>query len=96
MAMILVSILTIFQESGVHAALVQRRDRIQEAVDAATAYTPVVGLLLAGICLAAAPLAGRFRLLDRAARRPSEQQFIPLRRRQPAERRGVEQRRVSR
>ena len=60
MATIIVSILTIFQESGVHAALVQRRDRIQEAVDAATAYTPVVGLLLGGICLAAAPLAGRF------------------------------------
>jgi O-antigen/teichoic acid export membrane protein len=60
MAMILVSILTIFQESGVHAALVQRQDRIQEAVDAATAYTPLVGLLLCAICLAGAPLAGLF------------------------------------
>ena len=60
MAMILVSFLMIFQESGVHAALVQRRDRVQEAADAAAAYMPVAGLLLFSLCLAAAPLAGLF------------------------------------
>jgi O-antigen/teichoic acid export membrane protein len=60
MAMVLVSILTIFQESGLHAALIQRQERIQEAVDTATAYTPVVGLLLCAVCLGLAPLAGLF------------------------------------
>jgi PST family polysaccharide transporter len=44
----------------VHAALIHRRDRIQEAVDTATAYTPAVGLLLFVLCLATAPLAGLF------------------------------------
>jgi len=60
MAMVLVSILTVFQESGLHAALIQRRDRIQEAVDAASLYAPVVGLALGFLCLGAAPLAGTF------------------------------------
>jgi O-antigen/teichoic acid export membrane protein len=60
MAMVLVSILTVFQESGLQAALIQRRDRVQEAVDTATAYAPVVGLLLACGLLVAAPLAGLF------------------------------------
>jgi O-antigen/teichoic acid export membrane protein len=60
MAMIVVSVVTVFQESGLHAALVQRRERVQEAVDAATAYTPFVGVFLAAVTLVAAPLAGLF------------------------------------
>src|SRR4029077_9241564 len=60
MAMIVVSVLTVFQESGLHAALIQRRERIQEAVDAATAYAPFAGVLLMTVSFAAAPLAGLF------------------------------------
>ena len=60
MAMVLVGFLTVFQESGLHAALVQRRERVQEAVDAATIYAPLIGLALGIGCLAAAPLAGLF------------------------------------
>jgi O-antigen/teichoic acid export membrane protein len=60
MAMVLVSILTVFQESGLHAALIQRRERVQEAVDTAAAYAPIVGLVLGCALLAAAPLAGLF------------------------------------
>jgi O-antigen/teichoic acid export membrane protein len=60
MAMIVVSVLTVFQESGLHAALIQRRDRIQEAVDAATAYAPFAGVFLMAMTFAAAPLAGLF------------------------------------
>lgn len=60
MAMVLVSFLTVFQESGLHAALVQKRERVQEAVDAASVYAPLIGLLLGVGCLVAAPLAGLF------------------------------------
>lgn len=60
MAMVLVSILTVFQESGLHAALISRQGPVQEAVDAATAYTPFVGLFLCALCLVGAPLAGLF------------------------------------
>jgi O-antigen/teichoic acid export membrane protein len=60
MAMVLVSILTVFQESGLHAALIHRQERLQEAVDTATAYTPFVGVFLCVACLAGAPLVGRF------------------------------------
>jgi O-antigen/teichoic acid export membrane protein len=60
MAMVLVSFLTVFQESGLHAALVQKRERVQEAVDAATVYAPLIGLTLGITCLVAAPLAGLF------------------------------------
>lgn len=60
MALVLISILTVFQESGLHAALVQRQHRVQEAVDVASVYAPAVGLLLGAACLAAAPLAGLF------------------------------------
>jgi O-antigen/teichoic acid export membrane protein len=60
MAMVLVSFLTVFQESGLHAALVQKQERVQEAVDAASVYAPLIGLALGIGCLAAAPLAGLF------------------------------------
>jgi O-antigen/teichoic acid export membrane protein len=60
MAMVLVSILTVFQESGLHAALIHRQERLQEAVDTATAYTPFVGVFLCSVCLVGAPLVGRF------------------------------------
>jgi len=60
MAMVLVSIITVFQESGLYSALIQRRERVQETVDAAAVYAPIVGLVLGGTLLAAAPLAGLF------------------------------------
>jgi PST family polysaccharide transporter len=57
MAMVVVAVLALFQDSGLNAALIQRRDRIQEAVDTAAAWAPATGLALAGLCVAAAPLA---------------------------------------
>lgn len=60
MASVLVSFLTVFQESGLHAALVQKRERVQEAVDAASVYAPAIGLGLGILCFTAAPLAGLF------------------------------------
>ncbi|HEY2371462.1 MAG TPA: lipopolysaccharide biosynthesis protein [Gaiellaceae bacterium] len=60
MAMVLVSFLTVFQESGLHAALVQKQERVQQAVDAASVYAPLIGLALGIGCFAAAPLAGLF------------------------------------
>jgi O-antigen/teichoic acid export membrane protein len=60
MALIALGVITIFQESGLRAALIHRRERIQEAVDAATAYTPFVGIFLCLLCVVGAPLAGLF------------------------------------
>jgi O-antigen/teichoic acid export membrane protein len=60
MAMVLISFLQVFQESGLHAALVQRNERVQEAADAASVYAPLLGLTLGVGCLVAAPLAGLF------------------------------------
>ena len=60
MALVVFAILTVFQDSGLHAALIQRRDRIQEAVDTATAYTPILGVAVLLLCFALAPLAGVF------------------------------------
>lgn len=60
MAMLVVAIFTVFQDSGLHAALIQRREGIQEAVDSAVAYTPFLGIFLLGLCVAGAPVAGHF------------------------------------
>lgn len=60
MAMLVVAIFTVFQDSGLHAALIQRREGIQEAVDSAVAYTPFLGVFLLGLCVVGAPAVGHF------------------------------------
>lgn len=59
MAMLVVAVLALFQDSGLHAALIQRQERVQDAVDAASVYAPLVGIFLGLICIVAAPLAAR-------------------------------------
>lgn len=60
LAMLAVAVLSLFQDSGLHAALIQRRENFQAAVDTAALYAPLSGLALGGLCAAAAPLAGLF------------------------------------
>jgi O-antigen/teichoic acid export membrane protein len=60
MANIFITLLIVFQDSGLHAALIHRRDRIEEAIDAAVVYAAVSCACLALVCLFAAPLVGWF------------------------------------
>lgn len=60
LAMVAVAIFQLFQDSGLHAALIQRRERIEAAADTAALYAPLTGAGLALLCVAAAPLAGLF------------------------------------
>lgn len=60
MAMLVVAVLALFQDSGLHAAVIQRRDRVREAVDSAGLYAPLSGLALGAICLISAPLVASF------------------------------------
>ncbi len=60
LAMIAVAVFQLFQDSGLHAALIQRRDDVRSAADSAALYAPLTGLALAALCVAAAPLAARF------------------------------------
>ncbi len=60
MAGVASAVLTLSQEPGLRAALIHRRERIQAAADAAAAYAPVIGIVLLGLCVAAAPLAALF------------------------------------
>lgn len=57
---ILVSVSLLFAESGMLAALVQRRDRLEEAANTALIATLLAGLGLGVVALAAAPLVGLF------------------------------------
>ena len=54
------AILVVFQESGLGAALIHRAGRMQEAIDSAVVYAAAACLVLALVCLLAAPLAGSF------------------------------------
>lgn len=60
MANIFLTILIVFQDSGLHAALIHRRDRMEEAIDTAVVYAAVSCAGIAVLCLAAAPLVGAF------------------------------------
>jgi PST family polysaccharide transporter len=60
LAILAVAVFQLFQDSGLHAALIQRRDGIRAAADTAALYAPLTGLALAGLCVAASPLAARF------------------------------------
>jgi PST family polysaccharide transporter len=60
LALLAVAVLQLFQDSGLHAALIQRRDHIREAADTASLYAPLLGLGLALLCLVVGPLAARF------------------------------------
>lgn len=60
LALLAVAVFQLFQDSGLHAALIQRRTRIQEAVDTAALYAPLTGLVLALACVVLAPLGARF------------------------------------
>lgn len=51
---------TVLGESGLLAALIQRRDRLEEALESAFVATVVSGVLLSLLALAAAPLVGLF------------------------------------
>ena len=57
---ILVGLGTLFAESGMLSAVVQRRDRLDEAASTAFVATIASGLLLAATALAAAPLVGLY------------------------------------
>jgi O-antigen/teichoic acid export membrane protein len=59
-AMILVGVGSLFGESGMLAALVQRRDRIDEAAATATVATLLAGVALALIAFALSPGVGAF------------------------------------
>jgi O-antigen/teichoic acid export membrane protein len=59
-ASILVSAGLLFTESGMLAALIHRRDRLDEAASTATVSTALAGLAAAGISLAVSPLVGEF------------------------------------
>jgi O-antigen/teichoic acid export membrane protein len=50
----------LFAQSGMLSALIQRRDRVEEAADTALVATLVAGLLLGLVGLGLAPLVGRF------------------------------------
>lgn len=54
------TILLVFQESGLGASLIHRAGRMQEAIDSAVVYAAAACTGLAVLCLAAAPLAGSF------------------------------------
>lgn len=54
------TILLVFQESGLSAALIHRAGRMQEAIDAAVVYAAGACSFLSVLCLAAAPVAGHF------------------------------------
>ena len=60
LAMLAVAVFQLFQDSGLHAALIQRREGIRAAADSAALYAPLAGLALAALCVAGAPLAARF------------------------------------
>jgi O-antigen/teichoic acid export membrane protein len=60
LALLAVAVFQLFQDSGLHAALIQRQDRIQEAVDTAGLYAPLTGLVLALACVVLAPLGALF------------------------------------
>ncbi len=60
LAMLAVAVFQLFQDSGLHAALIQRREGIRAAADSAALYAPLAGVALAGLCVAASPLAARF------------------------------------
>lgn len=60
MALLVVAVLALFQDSGLHAAVIQRRERVREAIDSAGLYAPLSGLVLGAICLLAAPLVALF------------------------------------
>jgi PST family polysaccharide transporter len=57
---ILVGIGTLFAEAGMMSALIQRRDRIDEAASTAVVATLVGGLILSLLALALAPLIGLY------------------------------------
>lgn len=59
-ASILVGIGSLFAEAGLMAALIQRRDRIEEAASTAVVATLVGGLALSVFALALAPLVGLY------------------------------------
>lgn len=54
------TILVVFQESGLSAALIHRADRMQEAIDSAVVYAACACSALALLCLLAAPVVGSF------------------------------------
>jgi O-antigen/teichoic acid export membrane protein len=54
------TILLVFQESGLSAALIHRAGRLQEAIDSAVVYAAGACSALAVVCLLGAPVAGRF------------------------------------
>ena len=57
----------LFTESGMVAAVIQRRDRVEEAANTALFATLIGGLLFAGVALALAPLIGDFFRSDTVA-----------------------------
>lgn len=57
---LLATIGTMFTDSGMRAALIQRPDRVQEAANTALIATATGGLIFAILALAAAPIIGRF------------------------------------
>src|SRR5690348_4684574 len=57
---IVVGVGLLFSESGMQSAVIQRRDRIEEAASTAFVATVIGGLLLGLIGLAASPLVGYF------------------------------------
>lgn len=67
MAMLVVAVLTLFQDSGLHAALIQRQERIKIAVDSASVYAPLTGIALGALCLVSAPLVASFFGQDQVA-----------------------------
>ncbi|HKI92681.1 MAG TPA: oligosaccharide flippase family protein [Gaiellaceae bacterium] len=60
LAMLAVAVFQLFQDSGLRAALIQRREGIHAAADAAALYAPLAGVALAALCVAGSPLAARF------------------------------------
>jgi O-antigen/teichoic acid export membrane protein len=60
MANIIVTLLVVFQDSGLTGALIHRSSKMREAIDAAVVYSAASGLALAAACVLAAPLVGDF------------------------------------
>jgi O-antigen/teichoic acid export membrane protein len=60
LAITFLTILVVFQESGLGAALIHRADRMQEAIDSAVVYAAGACSALALLCLVAAPVVGSF------------------------------------
>ena len=60
MANIAVSLLLLFQDSGLSSALIRRREALREAIDSAVLYAILSGVALAAVCLAIAPVVGAF------------------------------------